>query len=111
MYYQFILGYSPKWNLFKISNNSIQISMHRYRFNEIHSSRWFSFSLMESINLKTITINFSWNKLFTQKWERNTIAISAKVKLIKNLFFQPASIIYFTPKLNYTNSLFLNFIL
>ena len=102
IYYHILIGYIPKWKLLKISSNMIQIGMHRYRFGNIANSRWFSFSVMESTHLGRLNINLCWNKLFTKKWERNTVLISTRIKLIKDFYLQPGAVAYFTPELNYS---------
>ena len=102
IYYHILIGYIPKWKLLKISSNIIQIGMHRYRFGDTTDSRWFSFSVMESTQLGNITLNLCWNRLFTQKWERNTLLISTRIKLIKDFYLQPGAVAYFTPEFSYS---------
>ena len=102
IYYHIIIGYIPKWKLLKISSNMIQIGIHRYRFGDFADSRWFSFSVMESAHLGSLTLNLCWNRLFTQKWERNTIVISTRIKLIKDFYLQPGAVTYFTPEFSYS---------
>ena len=108
IYYHILIGYIPKWKLLKISSNMIQIGMHRYRFGKTDDSRWFSFSVMESVYLGGLNLNLCWNKLFTQKWERNTILISSRIKIFKELYCQPGVIAYFTPKFSYSSFLLLS---
>ena len=102
IYYHILIGYIPKWKLLKISSNMIQIGMHRYRFGNTTDSRWFSFSVMESTQLGRIKMNLCWNRLFTQKWERNTVLISTGIKLIKGFYLQSGAVAYFTPELSYS---------
>jgi len=102
IYYHILIGYIPKWKLLKISSNMIEFGMHRYRFGDTSDSRWFSFSVMESAHLGNLNLNLCWNKLFTQKWERNTILISTRIKLIKDIFLQPGAVAYFTPEFGYS---------
>ena len=97
IYYHVILGYVPKWKFLNISSNMIQIGMHRFRFGDVGDARWYSFSIMESAQLGSINIKLCWNRLFTQKWERNTILLSTDVKLTKNFHLRPGTIAYFTP--------------
>ena len=102
IYYHILIGYIPKWKLLKFSSSMIQIGMHRYRFGEIGDSRWFSFSVMESARIGSLSLNLCWNKLFTQKWERNTILISTKIKLLENIYLQPGAVAVFTPDFDYS---------
>jgi len=102
IYYHILVGYIPKWKLLKFSSNMIQVGMHRYRFGEIGDSRWFSFSVMESAYIGSLNLSLCWNKLFTQQWERNTILISTKIKLIKDIYLQPGAVAFFTPDLDYS---------
>ena len=80
----------------------IQIGMHRYRFGNISDYRWFSFSFMESIHLGNLNMNLCWNRLFTQKWERNTILLSTRIKLMKDFYLQSGAMAYFTPEFSYS---------
>ena len=108
IYYHILIGHIPKWKILKISSNMIQIGMHRYRFGETTDSRWFSLSVMESAYLGSLNLNLCWNKLFTKKWERNTVLISTRINLLKDLYCQPGAIAYFTPKFNYSPFLLLS---
>ena len=102
IYYHILVGYISKLKLLKSSSNMIQVGMHRYRFGEIGDSRWFSFSVMESAYIGNLNLNLCWNKLFTQQWERNTILISTKIKLLKDIYLQPGAVAFFTPDLDYS---------
>ena len=111
IYYHILVGYIPKWKLLKFSSNMIQVGMHRYRFGEIEDSRWFSFSIMESTQIGSLNLNLCWNKLLTKKWERNTVLISTKIKLLKDLYLQPGAIAFFTPDFDYSPFLLMSIIL
>ena len=102
IYYHILIGYIPKLKLLKFSSNMIQVGMHRYRFGGIGDSRWFSFSIMEAVHIRSLTLNLCWNKLFTQKWERNTVLISTKIKLLKDIYLQPGAVAFFTPNFGYS---------
>ena len=102
IYYHILVGYIPKWKLLKFSSNMIQVGMHRYRFGEIGDSRWLSFSVMNSSYIGSLNISLCWNKLFTQQWERNTILISTKIKLLKDIYLQPGAVAFFTPDFDYS---------
>ena len=102
IYYHILVGYIPKWKLLKFSSNMIQVGMHRYRFGENGDSRWFSFSVMESAYIGSLNLSLCWNKLFTQQWERNTILISTKIKLLKDIYLQPGAVAFFTPDFDYS---------
>ena len=102
LYYQILIGYIPKWKLLKLSSNMIQFGMHRYRFGEIGDSRWFSFSVMESAHIGSLNLSLCWNKLFTQQWERNTVLIATKIKLIKDIYLRSGAVVFFTPTLDYS---------
>ena len=102
IYYHVLIGYSPKWKLLKISSNMIQIGMHRYRFGNTNDSRWFSLSVNELVHFGSLNMNFCWTKLFTQKWERNTVLISTRINLFKDLYCQPGAMAYFTPEFSYS---------
>ena len=106
IYYHVLVGYIPKWKFFKISSNLIQIGMHRYRFNNSGDLRWFSFSVIESIKLGNHKMNLCWNRLFTQKWERNTVFLSTDIKLFKGFYLRPGAITKFTPSLDFSPFLF-----
>ena len=106
IYYHVLVGYIPKWKFFKISSNLIQIGMHRYRFSDSGDLRWFSFSMMESVKLGSFKMNLCWNRLFTQKWERNTVFLSADIKLYKSFYLRPGTIAKFTPSLDFSPFLF-----
>ena len=108
IYYHVLIGYSPKWKLLKISSNMIQIGMHRYRFGDITDSRWFSLSVSESAHLGSMNLNLCWTKLFTQKWERNTVLVSTRIKLLRDLYCQPGAMAYFSPKFSYSPFLLLS---
>ena len=111
IYYHILIGYVPKWKLLKLSSNMIQVGMHRYRFGKIEDSRWFSFSIMESARIGSLNLNLCWNKLLTKKWERNTVLISAEIKLLKDLYLQPGAIAFFTPDFDYSPFLLMSIIL
>ena len=102
LYYHVLIGYVPNWKLLKFSTNMIQVGMHRYRFGDIGDSRWFSLSLMESARIGNLRLNLCWNKLFTHKWERNTVLISTKIKLLKDIYLQPGAVAFFTPDFDYS---------
>jgi len=106
IYYHFLIGYIPNWNFFKISSNLIQIGMHRYRFSDTGDLRWFSFSVMESAKLGNLKMNVCWNRLFTQKWERNTVFLSIDFKIFKGFYLRPGAIAKFTPSLDFSPFLF-----
>ena len=106
IYYHVLIGYIPKWKFFKISSNLIQIGMHRYRFSNSGDLRWFSFSMMESVKLGSLKMNLCWNRLFTQQWERNTVFLSADIKLFKGFYLRPGAIAKFTPSLDFSPFLF-----
>ena len=76
--------------------------MHRYRFGKIEDSRWFSFSVMESAKIGKLNLNLCWNKLLTQQWERNTVIISTKIKLLKEIYLQSGAVAIFTPDFDYS---------
>ena len=106
IYYHVLIGYIPKWMVFKISSNLIQIGMHRYRFSNSGDLRWFSFSMMESVKLGSLKMNLCWNRLFTQQWERNTVFLSTDIKLFKGFYLRPGAIAKFTPSLDFSPFLF-----
>ena len=108
IYYHILVGYIPKWKLLKFSSNMIQVGMHRYRFGENGDSRWFSLSVLESAYFGSLNLNLCWNKLFTQRWERNTILISTKIKLLKDIYLQPGAVAFFTPDFDYSPFLFMS---
>jgi len=102
LYYHILIGYVPNWKLFNFSTNMIQVGMHRYRFGNNGGMRWFSFSVTEVAQVGSLNLNVCWNKLLTQKWERNTVLVSTKIKVYRNLFLQPGAITFFTPEFNYS---------
>ena len=102
LYYHVLIGYIPNFKILKFSTNIIQVGMHRYRFSDDGGSRWFSFSVTEAAQLGSLNLNVCWNKLFTQTWERNTILVSTKIKLLRNMYLQPGAIAFFTPNFNYS---------
>jgi hypothetical protein len=102
LYYHILVGYIPEWNFLKFSTNMIQVGMHRYRFNDSGGVRWFSLSVTETAKLGSLNLNVCWNKLFTQTWERNTVLVSTKIKLLKDLYLQSGAIAFFTPEFDYS---------
>ena len=102
LYYHVLIGYTPNFKILKFSTNIIQVGMHRYRFSDDGGSRWFSFSVTEAAQLGSLNLNVCWNKLFTQTWERNTVLVSTKIKLLKDMYLQPGAIAFFTPNFNYS---------
>jgi hypothetical protein len=102
LYYHVLIGYIPNFKIFKFSTNMIQVGMHRYRFGDNGDARWFSFSVAEAAQLGSLNVNVCWNRLFTQQWERNTVLVSTKIKLLKDLYLQPGAIAFFTPNFNYS---------
>ena len=108
LYYHVLIGYVPNWKLFKFSTNMIQVGMHRYRFGDNGETRWFSFSATEVVQVGSINLNVCWNKLLTQKWERNTILVSTNIKVFRNLYLQPGAITFFTPEFDYSPFLLLS---
>ena len=102
IYYHVLIGYIPNFKILKFSTNIIQVGMHRYRFSDDGGSRWFSFSVTEAAQLGSLNLNVCWNKLFTQTWERNTVLVSTKIKLLKDMYLQPGAIAFFTPNFNYS---------
>ncbi len=62
-----------------------------------------AFQLLRLPNLEFLKYKmFCWNRLFTQQWERNTVLVSTKIKLLKDLYLQPGAIAFFTPNFNYS---------
>ncbi len=108
IYYHVLIGYIPNFKILKFSTNIIQVGMHRYRFSDDGGSRWFSFSVTEATQLGSLNLNVCWNKLFTQTWERNTVLVSTKIKLLKDMYLQPGAIAFFTPNFNYSPFLLLS---
>ena len=102
IYYHVLIGYIPNFKILKFSTNIIQVGMHRNRFSDDGGSRWFSFSVTEAAQLGSLNLNVCWNKLFTQTWERNTVLVSTKIKLLKDMYLQPGAIAFFTPNFNYS---------
>ena len=102
LYYHVLIGYIPNFKILKFSTNIIQVGMHRYRFSDDGGSRWFSFSVTEATQLGSLNLNVCWNKLFTQTWERNTVLVSTKIKLLKDMYLQPGAIAFFTPNFDYS---------
>jgi hypothetical protein len=102
LYYHVLIGYIPNFKIFKFSTNMIQVGMHRYRFGDNGDARWFSFSVAEAAQLGSLNVNVCWNRLFTQQWERNTVLVSTKIKLLKDLYLQPGAIAFFTPNFDYS---------
>ena len=102
LYYHVLIGYIPNFKLLNFSTNMIQVGMHRYRFGDNGDARWFSFSVAEAAQLGSLNINVCWNRLFTQQWERNTVLVSTKIKLLKDLYLQPGAIAFFTPNFDYS---------
>jgi len=85
-----------------------QIGIHRNRFGTDGDSRWFSFSFMESVRFGSLNLDLSWNRLFTQNWERNTVYISTALKFSKNFYLRPGTMVNFIPHVDYTPFLFLS---
>ena len=108
IYYHMVIGYIPQWKLFNISSNMFQIGIHRNRFGTDGDSRWFSFSFMESVRFGSLNLDLSWNRLFTQNWERNTVYISTALKFSKNFYLRPGTMVNFIPHVDYTPFLFLS---
>ena len=76
--------------------------MHRYRFSDNGGVRWFSFSVTEAAQIGSLNLNVCWNRLFTQQWERNTVLVSTKIKVFRDLYLQPGAIAFFTPEFDYS---------
>ena len=102
LYYHVLIGYIPNFKILKFSTNIIQVGMHRYRFSDDGGSRWFSFSVTEATQIGSLNLNVCLNKLFTQTWERNTVLVSTKIKLLKDLYLQTGAIAFFTPNFDYS---------
>jgi len=111
LYYHVLIGYIPNWKLLFFSTNMVQVGMHRYRFSDDGGSRWFNFSVSEVAQIGSLNLNVCWNKIFTQSWERNTVLVSTKIKLLKDFYLQPGAIALFTPKFDYSPFLLVNIIL
>ncbi len=108
LYYHVLIGYVPSWKLLKFSTNMIQVGMHRYRFGDNGGVRWFSFSVTEAAQIGSFNLNVCWNRLFTQQWERNTVLVSTKIKVFRDLYLQPGAIAFFTPKFDYSSFLLMS---
>jgi len=108
IYYHIVIGYIPKWQFFNLSSNMFQIGMHRNRYGTEGDARWFSFSLMESARFGSFNLNYCWNHLFTQNWNRDTILISTDLKLSNSIHFRPGAIAYFVPDIDFTPCLFVS---
>ncbi len=108
IYYNIVIGYIPKWKFLNISSNMFQIGMHRNRFGEDGDARWSSFSFMESAQFSNFNLNFCWNRLFTQNWDRDTVLISTDLKLSNNIYLRPGALALFTPSFDYTPFLFMS---
>ena len=108
IYYQLLIGYIPNWKFLKLSSNMIQIALHRHQYNQNYNSKWVSLSISESANFRNLKLNLCWSKLFSNKWESDTIILSTRIKLIENIYFQPGSIAHFTPEFNYSPFILLN---
>ena len=108
IYYNIVIGYIPKWKFLNISSNMFQIGMHRNRFGEDGDARWSSFSFMESAQFSNFNLNFCWNHLFTQNWDRDTVLISTDLKLSNSIHLRPGAIACFFPDFDYTPFLFVS---
>ena len=108
IYYNIVIGYIPKWKFLKISSNMFQIGMHRNRFGEDEDARWSSFSFMESAQFSNFNLNFCWNRLFTQNWDRDTVLISTDLKLSNSIHLRPGVLAFITPSFDYTPFLFMS---
>ena len=78
LYYNTTIGYIPSWNIYQNFSSILQFGIHNYRFSKTSDIKWFNFSITELFNINYITIKLSWNKLFNQEWERNSVLISTK---------------------------------
>jgi len=108
IYYNIVIGYIPKWKFLNISSNMFQIGMHRNRFGEDEDARWSSFSFMESAQFGNFNLNFCWNRLFTQNWDRDTVLISTDLKLSNSIHLRPGVLAFITPSFDYTPFLFMS---
>ena len=108
IYYNIVIGYIPKWKFLNISSNMFQIGMHRNRFGEDGDARWSSFSFMESAQFSNFNLNFCWNRLFTQNWDRDTVLISTDLKLSNSIHLRPGVLAFITPSFDYTPFLFMS---
>ncbi len=98
LYYHIMAAYLPEWKLTRFSTNMFQLGMHRNRFGTEGDTRWFSFSWMESFKIfDFFHLNLTWNRLFTQKWERNTIAAGADFSIWNTYTFRSGALTKFTP--------------
>ena len=111
IYYHIVAGYIPQWKLLNVSSNMFQIGMHRNRFGTDGDTRWFSFSLMESVRFGILNLNLCWNRLFTQNWDKDTVLLTTDLKLSKSFYIRPGIIAYFNPYFDYTSFLFVSKIL
>tara|TARA_B100001029_G_C15059405_1_gene457079 strand:+ start:208 stop:795 length:588 start_codon:yes stop_codon:yes gene_type:complete len=102
LYYNLLIGYKPKFKSFNLLPNIIQIGMHRYRFSKEFDSRWFSFSILETIKIKRIYLSLCWNKLFNKSLSEDSILISTKIKLFNNIYLQSGAITNFSPNITYS---------
>ena len=50
----------------------------------------------------SLNLNVCWNRLFTKQWERNTVLVSTKIKVFRDLYLQPGTIAFFTPEFDYS---------
>ena len=108
IYYHMIIGYIPQWKLLNLSSNMFQIGMHRNRFKGDKDERWFSFSIMESVQFCSLILNLSWNHFFTQDWDGDTALISSDIKLNNSIHLRPGILAYFTPNVDYIPVLFVS---
>ena len=110
LYYHIMAAYLPTWKLTKHSTNMFQLGMHRNRFGNEGDSRWYSFSWTESFRLiDNLHLNITWNRLFTQKWERNTIAACADFSWFSSLILRFGALTKFTPDVGMSPFLQLSF--
>jgi hypothetical protein len=86
LYHHIALGYSnPDWRIKKFTTNVIEVGVHRLRYFEDKTYRWFHAGLKTRTTYKKINFGVDFTRFFYNTWATNRYTLSISKTLNDNI--------------------------
>ena len=86
LYHHIALGYSnPDWRIKKFTTNVIEVGVHRLRYFEDKTYRWFHAGLKTRTSYKKINFGVDFTRFFYNTWATNRYTLSISKTLNDNI--------------------------
>jgi hypothetical protein len=86
LYHHIALGYSnPDWRIKKFTTNVIEVGVHRLRYFEDKTYRWFHVGLKTRTSYKKINFGVDFTRFFYNTWATNRYTLSISKTLNDNI--------------------------